>query len=252
MSADRFIQTPVNRCAAYLLWRSADPGAVSNRRTVGVWHNAVMATPAPRRPGQRASPSRAETRARIVLAARDVFNELGYDATTFTEIAVRSDVTRPAVNHHFGRKSALYRAVVAQTTTAVLEPARARAHQESTMVARLSAFFAAVVGAGSVDRSGAAFVVTSILESRRHPELIDAEHDPVSSCRQFISWALTDAHDTGELSSDTDTATLVETLLAALVGMAFSASHINPDKDPSVIVDAFAQLLSAQLWHCAR
>ncbi|MFW3120744.1 transcriptional regulatory protein [Mycolicibacterium mageritense DSM 44476 = CIP 104973] len=210
-----------------------------------VWHNAVMATPAPRRPGRRASPSAAETRARIIRAAREVFNELGYDAATFTVVAVRSDVTRPAVNHHFGGKSTLYRAVVAQTTTAVIEAAT-QAREQSTVTARLSTFFAAVVGAGSSDRSGAAFLVTAAIESRRHPELVDAEHDPVAACRRFLSWALTEASDTGELSSDTDTATVVEMLLAALLGMALSAGHIAPHQDPGHVADAFERLLSAQ------
>lgn len=211
-----------------------------------VWHNAVMATAAPRRPGHRASLSAAETRARIIRTAREVFNELGYDAATFTVVAVRSDVTRPAVNHHFGAKSTLYRAVVAQTTNAVIEAAATQAREQSTVTARLSTFFAAVIGAGAEDRSAAAFLVTAAIESRRHPELVDAEHDPVAACRRFISWALTEASDTGELSSDTDTATLVEMLLAALLGMALSAGHIAPYQDPGHVADAFERLLSAQ------
>ncbi|AAS02411.1 hypothetical protein MAP_0094 [Mycobacterium avium subsp. paratuberculosis K-10] len=43
--------------------------------------------------------------------------------------------------------------------------------------------------------------MTSALESRRHPELVAADHGLVAGRRRFLSWALTDALDTGELSS---------------------------------------------------
>jgi len=33
-----------------------------------------------------------------VRAAREVFSELGYDAATFQAIAIRADLTRPAIN----------------------------------------------------------------------------------------------------------------------------------------------------------
>jgi len=45
-------------------------------------------------------------------AAREVFCELGYDAATFQAIAIRADLTRPAINHYFANKRVLYDEVV--------------------------------------------------------------------------------------------------------------------------------------------
>ena len=40
-------------------------------------------------------------------AARLVFAECGYDGATFQAIAVRADLTRPAINHYFSTKRLL-------------------------------------------------------------------------------------------------------------------------------------------------
>ena len=104
-------------------------------------------------------------------AAREVFSELGYDAATFQAIAIRADLTRPAINHYFASKRILYREVVQQTNAMVVAAGLARAQAETSLLGRLSAFFAAAMQADSQDRSAAAFLVTAVLESQRHPEL---------------------------------------------------------------------------------
>ncbi|HXL62666.1 MAG TPA: helix-turn-helix domain-containing protein, partial [Mycobacterium sp.] len=53
------------------------------------------------RAGRYQSAKAAETRERIVRVAREVFSELGYDAATVQEIALRAGLTRPAVNYYF-------------------------------------------------------------------------------------------------------------------------------------------------------
>ena len=57
--------------------------------------------------------SAADTRARILRAARAVFSEMGYDAATFQAIADRADLTRPAINHYFSRERRALREVLA-------------------------------------------------------------------------------------------------------------------------------------------
>ena len=61
---------------------------------------------ASRGPGRPPAAKAAETRERILRAAREVFSELGYDAATFQAIAIRADLTRPAINHYFASKRA--------------------------------------------------------------------------------------------------------------------------------------------------
>ena len=54
-----------------------------------------MVQPASRGPGRPPAAKAAETRKRILRAAREVFSERGYDAATFQAIAIRADLTRP-------------------------------------------------------------------------------------------------------------------------------------------------------------
>ena len=148
-------------------------GPISRRPTGELWHNlTVPQHTASRGPGRPPAAKAAETRERIIQAAREVFSELGYDAATFQAIAIRADLTRPAINHYFASKGVLWREVVEQTNSLVVSAGRARAQDETSLLDRLSVFFTAAMQTDSEDRSAAAFLVTSVLESQRHPELI--------------------------------------------------------------------------------
>ena len=64
------------------------------------------------------TPTKAEqadaTRTALSAAARQLFTERGYAATTTTEIVERAGVTRGALYHHFAAKDELFRAVFEQ------------------------------------------------------------------------------------------------------------------------------------------
>lgn len=53
-----------------------------------------------------------DTRAQILVAARELFGENGYAATTMRAIAQRAGVDAALIHHHFGSKEALFRAVM--------------------------------------------------------------------------------------------------------------------------------------------
>ena len=145
--------------------------------SIWVWHNLTVPYTATRGPGRPPAAKAAETRERIVRAAREVFSELGYDAATFQAIAIRADLTRPAINHYFASKRVLYAEVVEKTNEMVVAAGMAKADGQTSLLKRLSAFFSAAMQADSRDRSAAAFLVTSVLESQRHPELSRDEHN---------------------------------------------------------------------------
>jgi len=212
-----------------------------------VWHNAGVPK-ASRGPGRPPAAKAAETRDRIVRAARHVFSELGYDAATFQEIAVRADLTRPAINHYFKSKRVLYREVVERTNEMVVVHAAQRAFQSDTLLAQLEAFIDAAVGVDFEDRSAAAFLVTSVLESQRHPELKREEHDALLGTRQFLTWAIAGAMERGELTSDTPVGPLVEMMIAMFWGMGFYAGFVGSHDELKRITDEFKQLLSGKLW----
>jgi AcrR family transcriptional regulator len=63
---------------------------------------------------ERRTRERAETRERILEAAREMFVELGYEATTMRAIADRIEYTPTAIYHHFRNKEALLSELCAQ------------------------------------------------------------------------------------------------------------------------------------------
>ncbi len=215
-----------------------------------MWHNlTVPQHTASRGPGRPPAAKAAETRERIIQAAREVFSELGYDAATFQAIAIRADLTRPAINHYFASKRVLWREVVEQTNAQVVSVGMARAQGETGLLGRLSSFFAAAMQSDSEDRSAAAFLVTSVLESQRHPELSTDEHDSLKTSRAFVSWAVNDAIQRGELTTDTDVNHLVEMLVAVLWGMGFYAGFVGNHDELGAVVHKFELLMANKLWH---
>jgi AcrR family transcriptional regulator len=189
-----------------------------------------------------------ETRERIVRAARQVFTELGYDAATFQEIAVRADLTRPAINHYFKTKNLLYREVVERTNEMVVLQSAQKAFEATTLLEQLEGFIRAAVGVDSEDRSAAAFLVTSVLESQRHPELRRHDHDAVLGTREFLTLAITGAIERGELTTDAPVGQLVEMMTAMVWGMGFYAGFVGSHEELERITDEFKDLLVGKLW----
>jgi AcrR family transcriptional regulator len=240
MGPSEFAGRPAD-VAGFWLW---------GRWTSGLWHNlTVPQHTASRGPGRPPAAKAAETRERILQAAREVFSELGYDAATFQAIAIRADLTRPAINHYFASKRVLWREVVEQTNALVVSAGMVRAQAETSLLARLSAFFAVAMQAESEDRSAAAFLVTSVLESQRHPDLSNDEHDSLKASRHFMSWAVDDAIKRGELTTDTDVNHLVEMLVAVMWGMGFYAGFVGDHDELTSVVHKFELLMANKLWH---
>jgi AcrR family transcriptional regulator len=203
---------------------------------------------AKRGPGRPPAAKAAETRDRIIRAAREVFSELGYDAATFQAIAIRAGLTRPAINHYFASKRVLWSQVVEQTDALVVSAGRKRAKGETNLLSRLSAFFTAAIQTEAEDRSAAAFLVTSVLETQRHPELSGDEHDSMRTSREFIAWAVNDAIEKGELTTDTNVTELVEMLVAMMWGMGFYAGFVGNHEELSAVVEKFELLMANKLW----
>lgn len=181
-------------------------------------------------------------------AAREVFSELGYDAATFQAIAVRADLTRPAINHYFASKRVLWSEVVEQTNAAIVSAGIARANEKTSLIDRLSAFLSFATQAEAEDRSAAAFLVTSVLESQRHPELSSDEHDSLKNSRAFVTWAVNDAIARGELNTETEVGHLVEMLVAVVWGMGFYAGFIGDREELGAVVHKLELLLANKLW----
>lgn len=207
-----------------------------------------MPRTATRRPGRPPAAKADETRKRIVRAAREVFSERGYDGATFQAIAVRADLTRPAINHYFSSKRLLYREVVDQTNELVVTAGIERAKRVTTLMGRLTEFIGVAMRAHSENPSVSAFLITAVLESQRHPELSRTPNDAVVITREFLNWAVSDAIERGELKTDTDVPSLAETLLLVLCGVGFYAGYLQSYKEMQAVTETLRHLLEGAFW----
>ena len=181
-------------------------------------------------------------------AAREVFSERGYDGATFQAIAVRADLTRPAINHYFSSKRLLYCEVVDQTNELVVTTGIEHAKRVTTLMGRLAEFIGVAMRASSENPSVSAFLVTAVLESQRHPELSRNENDAVVISREFLNWAVNDAIERGELKADTDVPSLAETLLIVLCGVGFYAGYLRNYQEMRAVTETLRQLLEGAFW----
>lgn len=173
---------------------------------------------------------------------------MGFEAATFQEIAARADLTRPAINHYYPSKEALYRHVVAETNGVVIEAGIKEAEAEQTLAGRVHAFVRAAVYAREYDEAVAAFMVTSVLECQRHPELADDGTDSLQHTRDFASAAVRHGIDSGELRHDLDVDAAAEMLVAALWGLGFYAGFVGGQERVGAITDEFIKLLDGGPW----
>ncbi|MEO1420828.1 MAG: helix-turn-helix domain-containing protein, partial [Pseudomonadota bacterium] len=109
----------------------------------------------PKEPMRRSQADRrAETRAKLLTAARDLFVELGFAETPTPEIVRRAGVTRGALYHHFTDKADLFRALVEEEAEAIATHIDRETHDvsdpEEAMVIGSNAFFEAMLAPGRV------------------------------------------------------------------------------------------------------
>ncbi|KZS66329.1 TetR family transcriptional regulator [Mycobacterium kansasii] len=156
-----------------------------------------------------------------------MFSERGYDGATFQDIAARADLSRPAINHYFSSKRALYQEVLVETNECVIGAGIKHADIEKSLVARLMAFIFAAMRAGSENSAGSAFLVTGVLESQRHPELLGTENDSLRISREVLTRFVNDAIERGELAADIDVSALVEPLLVVGCGVGVYAGYVR-------------------------
>jgi AcrR family transcriptional regulator len=185
----------------------------------------------------------AETRARIVRAARDVINERGYEAANFQAIASRAGLSRPTMHYYFHTREEIYDCLVAEAYSVVAD-CIAQANREETLLNRLSAFVTAAYQSGLADRSMMQFTVTARLESHRSPTLRENPGPVVSAVHEFYTTSVDDAIARGEIPAGTDTAAVVNMLLAMFLGMGFYAGFIVDHNDMRMIAKQLHQLMT--------
>ena len=127
--------------------------------------------PRPARIGRPPDTDPAETRRRIVDAARHEFAWRGYGAATNRTIAALSGVTTGAVYHHYNSKAELYRAVHADAHDRVYARFADAARGSTSFIDMFDAVLDMAAEINEHDPSLAAFIGAARVDRRRHREL---------------------------------------------------------------------------------
>ena len=110
----------------------------------------------------------AETRARILRAARAVINERGYEAAKFQAIAQRAGFSRPTMHYYFHTKEQVYDSLQ-QEAYSIVSDCIAQARRENTLLKQLAKFVTAAQRMDLADGSMMRFIIASRLELHRNP-----------------------------------------------------------------------------------
>lgn len=188
------------------------------------------------------------TKERVLRVAREVFNEVGFARTTFKEIARRAGLTRPAVNHYFDGKEALFNTLFSSTREAVVEVSTVQAEQHHLVHERLVAFLETAAQVDAEDRSYARFMAASLLDAFRYPELREHGEGQIDDLRKVLARWLIEARDSGQISPDADISALTEMLVAVLWGMSFYAGFVGDHEQLEAVVSQVGQLLRESKW----
>ncbi len=183
----------------------------------------------------------AETRARILRAAREVINERGYEAANFQAIASRAGLSRPTMHYYFRTREEMYDCLIGEAYS-IVSDCIAQAKREDTLLKQLATFVAATHRSGFADRSMLRFVITARLEFHRSPSLRDSPGPVVSAVQEFYVSMVDDAIARGEIPAGTDAAAVVNMLLAMFLGMGFFAGYIVDQNNMPVIAKQLHQL----------
>ncbi len=148
----------------------------------------------------------AETRQRILEAARRSFARRGYDATTNKDIADEVGITTGAIYHYFASKADLYVSVYEEVQGLVYDAFEKAIVDHVSFAQRLDAALDAAVLVNRHDSSIAGFVVGVPDERARHEELRERLTELQGRGRAFFKRIVEDAVRHGELSAEVERA----------------------------------------------
>jgi AcrR family transcriptional regulator len=188
----------------------------------------------------------AETRARILRAAREVINERGYEAANFQAIASRAGLSRPTMHYYFHTREQIYDCLIAEAYSIVADCIAAAKRQE-TLLNQLTTFATAADRSGFADQSMLRFVITARLESHRSPSLRERPGPVVAAVQAFYVSVVDDAMVRGEIPAETDAPAVVNMLLAMFLGMGFYAGFIVDHNNMPEIAKQLHRLMTQGL-----
>ncbi|MCV7227849.1 TetR family transcriptional regulator [Mycolicibacterium komossense] len=172
-----------------------------------------------------------QTKARILLAAKNVILKVGFDALGMAAVAEIAGVTRPTISYHFRSKAALYQAVLAQAYNDIDRAAAATGFSvRGGAGTQLSEFITRVLNPDG-GWSLAALLPSLVMDSRRHPEVMDDGAAILGRVRAFLTSSMTaeKSGGNGDDEQDAELSTVVEARMALVLGLGMYAGFVGTD-----------------------
>ena len=185
---------------------------------------------APKRLGRPPAIDSAETRQKILDAARRSFARRGYDATTNKDVAEEVGITTGAIYHYFASKADLYVAVHEEVQTMIYDVFEKAIAPYATFAERIAAALDAAVEINQRDWSIAGFVVTVPDERARHAVLNERLAQFRPRRRAFFGRLVEDAVEQGEIVPDIDPVAVTDALTAVTTGLARFSTLASTDR----------------------
>ena len=189
----------------------------------------------------------AETRQKILEAARHSFARRGYDATTNKDIAEEVGITTGAIYHYFASKADLYVAVYEEVQELVYETFEKAIVDSQTFAQRLEAALDAAVMVNQYDSSIAGFVVGVPDERARHEELRDRLAELQGRSRTFFKRMVDDAVQHGELCDEVSPQAVSDMITAITSGLARFSTMVDSTERHRLATDALKRLIEGSL-----
>ncbi|MGK2854489.1 MAG: TetR/AcrR family transcriptional regulator [Microbacteriaceae bacterium] len=127
-----------------------------------------------------------------MAAARCLALKVGFDALSIGAVADAVGVSRPAIGYHFKTKSALCKAVRAETHRDIDRAATTTAFflPGERVSTQLSAFITKIMNPDG-GWSAATFLPSLIMDCRRHPDVLEDEAEILGLVRAFFTSSMT-------------------------------------------------------------
>ncbi len=189
----------------------------------------------------------AETRRRILHAARIRFARDGYRATTNRLIADDVGITPGAIYHYVESKAELYAAVYCDTVDHVYTDFERVVAGERHLLAQFSAVLERACDLQMNDPSITGFIVAVAQETQRHPDLLALLSPQRGRHSRFFTGLVEAAAERGELQADVDQRALADLLGAVLSGLARMSAAAGDPKRYTAAVEVLERFFDGSL-----
>jgi len=188
----------------------------------------------------------ADTRARILSAARARFGGYGYDITTNKDIGAAAGFTAGAIYRYFPSKADLFVEVARQVQETVLSQFDAALEGRIGMAEKIKAILDLSVDMHAADRTLATFTAVAPIEIRRHPELRAALGPDTRAVYRFFQQVVSDA--AGDLAAGVDPDSVVDLLVAVATGFAQFGAVTRAAGPHREAIESFQRLIDGTLF----